>query len=156
MFKAPLSQPIDEETIAKRSELLNENNPMMGHRGVRLGITYPEIAEMQFRAILEAAAELIIDGKKAHPTQKPEAIIERMLLASSGESDNILDPFAGSGTTLRVAQVLNRNCIGFELNEDYIKIIENRLQKPFQGFDSVDERKNRKPLNLKENKIELF
>lgn len=94
--------------------------------------------------------------REKHPTQKPEAIIERMLLASSSENDNILDPFAGSGTTLRVAQVLNRNCIGFELNEDYIKIIENRLQKPFQGFDSVDERKNRKPLDFKENKIELF
>ncbi len=58
---------IDEETIAKRSELLNENNPMMGHRGVRLGVTYPEISEMQFRAILEAAAELIIEGKKSLP-----------------------------------------------------------------------------------------
>ena len=58
---------IDEETIAKRSELLNESNPMMGHRGVRLGVTYPEISEMQVRAILEAAAELIQEGKKAHP-----------------------------------------------------------------------------------------
>lgn len=58
---------IDEKTIVKRSELLNENNPMMGHRGVRLGITYPEISEMQFRAILEAAAELIKEGKKSHP-----------------------------------------------------------------------------------------
>jgi len=58
---------IDEKTIAKRSELLNENNPMMGHRGVRLGITYPEISEMQFKAILEAAAELINEGKKSHP-----------------------------------------------------------------------------------------
>lgn len=58
---------IDEKTIAKRSELLNESNPMMGHRGVRLGITYPEISEMQFRAILEASAELITEGKKVHP-----------------------------------------------------------------------------------------
>ena len=58
---------IDEDTIAKRSELLNESNPMMGHRGVRLGVTYPEISEMQFRAILEAAAELIKDSKKSYP-----------------------------------------------------------------------------------------
>ncbi len=58
---------VDVETIAKRSELFNESNPMMGHRGVRLGITYPEISEMQFRAILEAAAELIKEGNKAHP-----------------------------------------------------------------------------------------
>ena len=58
---------IDEQTIAKRSELLHESNPMMGHRGVRLGITYPEVSGMQIRAIIEAAAELIQGGKKAHP-----------------------------------------------------------------------------------------
>ena len=50
-----------------RADSLHENNPMMGHRGVRLGITYPEITEMQVRAILEAAAELIKEGKKAMP-----------------------------------------------------------------------------------------
>ena len=49
---------IDVEAVAKRAELLHETNPMMGHRGVRLGITYPEVSEMQMRAILEAAAEL--------------------------------------------------------------------------------------------------
>ena len=53
--------------IAKRAEGLHETNPMMGHRGVRLGITYPEISEMQMRAILEAAAELERDGVKCSP-----------------------------------------------------------------------------------------
>nr|HID58196.1 pyruvate, phosphate dikinase [Desulfobacterales bacterium] len=55
------------EEIALRAEKLHETNPMMGHRGVRLGITFPEISEMQIRAIFEAAAELIKEGKKAHP-----------------------------------------------------------------------------------------
>ncbi len=55
------------EELAKRAESLHEVNPMMGHRGVRLGVTYPEVSEMQIRAILEAAAELIRDGKKAEP-----------------------------------------------------------------------------------------
>ncbi len=58
---------IDVHAIEKRSEALKESNPMMGHRGVRLGITYPEIAEMQIRAILEASAELIKEGKKPIP-----------------------------------------------------------------------------------------
>jgi pyruvate,orthophosphate dikinase len=58
---------IDMGELHKRSESLRENNPMLGHRGVRLGITYPEITEMQIRAILEAAAELIKVGKKANP-----------------------------------------------------------------------------------------
>lgn len=53
--------------LDKRAESLRENNPMLGHRGVRLGITYPEITEMQVRAILEAAGELIKEGKKALP-----------------------------------------------------------------------------------------
>ena len=51
----------------KRAEAIKENNPMMGHRGVRLGITYPEITYMQARAIFECAAEIIKDGGKCKP-----------------------------------------------------------------------------------------
>jgi len=58
---------VSVEEINKRAELLHENNPMMGHRGVRLGITYPEITIAQIRAIFEAAAELIKEGKKPYP-----------------------------------------------------------------------------------------
>jgi pyruvate,orthophosphate dikinase len=58
---------ISAEEFNKRAENLHENNPMMGHRGVRLGITYPEITEMQVRAIFEASAELIKDNKKPFP-----------------------------------------------------------------------------------------
>ncbi|NLY74750.1 MAG: pyruvate, phosphate dikinase [Firmicutes bacterium] len=58
---------VDLAEVKKRGEGLRENNPMLGHRGVRLGITYPEITEMQVRAILEAAGELIKEGKKAYP-----------------------------------------------------------------------------------------
>ena len=58
---------ITPKEVVARSEALRESNPMMGHRGVRLGITYPEISEMQFRAIFEAAAELIKSGKKCYP-----------------------------------------------------------------------------------------
>ncbi|MHA1948864.1 MAG: pyruvate, phosphate dikinase [Candidatus Thorarchaeota archaeon] len=57
-----LDIPLEE--VRKRGEQIHESNPMMGHRGVRLGITYPEIYEMQVRAILEAGAELIKEGKK--------------------------------------------------------------------------------------------
>lgn len=57
--------------IVKRGEALHENNPMMGHRGVRLSITYPEVSEMQFRAIFESTLELLKEGK--HP--KPEIMV---------------------------------------------------------------------------------
>ncbi|MBU4459575.1 MAG: pyruvate, phosphate dikinase, partial [Verrucomicrobia bacterium] len=62
---------ITPEAIKARGEALHENNPMMGHRGVRLGVTYPEVTEMQVRAIFEAAAEL----NKAKKKCKPEIMI---------------------------------------------------------------------------------
>ena len=55
------------DELAERAENLHESNPMMGHRGVRLGVTYPEVSEMQIRAVFEAAAELINEGKKPYP-----------------------------------------------------------------------------------------
>ncbi len=58
---------VTTEDIMKRGELLHEVNPMMGHRGVRLGVTYPEVSRMQFRAIFTATAELIKEGKKPQP-----------------------------------------------------------------------------------------
>lgn len=58
---------ITQEELSQRSQTLHEANPMMGHRGVRLGITYPEVSEMQIRAIFEAAAELIKEGKQPFP-----------------------------------------------------------------------------------------
>jgi pyruvate,orthophosphate dikinase len=58
---------ITVEAIAKRGELLHESNPMMGHRGVRLGVTYPEVSEMQIKAIFESYAELKKEGKDPHP-----------------------------------------------------------------------------------------
>jgi len=62
---------IKKSDIVKRGEALHESNPMMGHRGVRLGITYPEITEMQVKAMFEASAELL--NEKKHP--KPELMV---------------------------------------------------------------------------------
>jgi len=58
---------VSVEDLDRRADELHELNPMMGHRGVRLGVTFPEISEMQFRAILEAAAELRQKGKACFP-----------------------------------------------------------------------------------------
>jgi pyruvate, orthophosphate dikinase len=66
-FKLADSLGITLEELNERADKLHENNPMMGHRGVRLGITYPEVTEMQVRAIFEAAAELLAEGKKPFP-----------------------------------------------------------------------------------------
>lgn len=89
----------------------------------------------------------------SHPTQKPEGLYERMVLASSNENDIILDPFLGSGTLLRVCQQTNRNGIGIEINENYIEIVKKRLNMPFNGFDSIDSRMKRCPNDLNDKNI---
>lgn len=62
-----------------------------------------------------------------HPCQMPVALLHRVVLASSNAGDVVLDPFAGSGTTLAVAKTLGRRFIGFEISPDYVRGIEHRL-----------------------------
>lgn len=92
-------------------------------------------------------------NRQNHPTQKPEGLMERMILASSVEGGNVLDPFSGSGTTLRVCQQINRKAIGFELNPDYVEMTRLRLSEKFTGFDSVDPRMERVPNDLRKPEI---
>lgn len=94
-------------------------------------------------------------NRKLHPTQKPEALYERMILSSSNEGDIVLDPFLGSGTLLRVAQQTNRRATGFDSNPEYIVMCEERLKEPFHGFDSIDERMKRVPNDLNDPQIRL-
>lgn len=70
---------------------------------------------------------LKINGEKAHPTQKPEALLERVILSSSNPGDIILDPFFGSGTTGAVAKKYGRHWIGIETNQGYISIARDRI-----------------------------
>ena len=64
---------------------------------------------------------------KIHPTQKPEELIERLVLASSNIGDLVLDPFSGSGTTAVVCKKTNRNFIGFELDKEYYDKAVDRI-----------------------------
>jgi site-specific DNA-methyltransferase (adenine-specific) len=93
------------------------------------------------------------ENRENHPTQKPEGLIERMILASSHEGDRVLDPFLGSGTTTRVCQQLNRRGIGIEVNPDYVNMAKLRLERSFNGFDSVDPRASRVPFDLRNAQI---
>ena len=93
------------------------------------------------------------ENRQSHPTQKPEGLIERIVLASSNKNDLVLDPFSGSGTTLRVCQQLSRNCIGIEINQEYVDLTNERLVKDFNGFDSIDPRMERVPFDLRDVNI---
>jgi len=72
---------------------------------------------------------LKIDGHKAHPTQKPEALLYRAILAATETGDVVLDPFFGTGTTGAVARKLGRRFIGMEMDPQYARIAEDRLSK---------------------------
>ena len=68
------------------------------------------------------------DGRKAHPTQKPEALLHRVILAATEVGDVVLDPFFGTGTTGVVAQRLGRDWIGIERERDYVELARERLK----------------------------
>lgn len=93
---------------------------------------------------------LKIDGKKAHSTQKPEALLFRVIVSSSNPGDIILDPFFGTGTTGVVAKRMGRNWIGIERDDDYVKLAQNRIDAVQPGdfdpdiYDVRDKKRNQK------------
>ena len=68
------------------------------------------------------------NNQRSHPTQKPEALLYRIMVSSTNTGDTVLDPFLGSGTTAVMAKKLQRNFIGFEQDPDYIKLAKKRLK----------------------------
>lgn len=67
------------------------------------------------------------NGRASHPTQKPEEMLKRIIIASSNKGDLVLDPFLGSGTTAVIAKKLGRNWIGIEKNKEYMKMAQKRI-----------------------------
>ncbi len=100
--------------------------------GVLLGNVWTDIAPINSQA-----AERL-----GYPTQKPEALLERIILAGSNEGDLVLDPFCGCGTTIAVAQRLNRRWIGIDVTCLAINLMRRRLENTFDGkaeFDVIGE-----------------
>jgi modification methylase len=87
-----------------------------------------------------------VDGSKAHSTQKPEALLYRVILSSSNLGDVVLDPFFGSGTTGAVAKKLHRRWLGIERDSGYVEIARQRLdaiQPPPYAEDVFAQRSKR-------------
>ncbi len=131
-----------------------KSNPMPNFRGVRLtnahetliwaqkerGATYTfnyralkaMNGGLQMRSdwhlpICSGKERLRVDGEKAHPTQKPEALLYRVILASTDPGDVVLDPFFGTGTTGAMAKRLHRKWIGIEREARYVELAEQRI-----------------------------
>lgn len=111
--------------------------------------------ELQMRSdwvfpICTGAERLKEDGKKVHPTQKPEALLYRIILACSNPGDVVLDPFFGTGTTGAVAKRLHRRWIGIEREPKYIEAAQERIDTVTPSlFDNatmdVHDRKKKEP-----------
>jgi modification methylase len=86
--------------------------------------------------ICNGKERLRVDGKKAHATQKPEALLYRVLMASSNPGDVVLDPFFGSGTTGVVARKLQRHWIGIEKDPEYVQLARQRIGATPAGEES--------------------
>lgn len=101
--------------------------------------------------ICSGAERLKNNGKKAHSTQKPEALLYRVILSSSNPGNIVLDPFFGSGTTGAVAKKLHRYWIGIERDKDYIKLAQNRIDnvstESFSG--AIFDVRNKKRLEVR-------
>jgi modification methylase len=88
--------------------------------------------------ICSGSERVKLNGEKAHSTQKPEALLYRVILSSSNPGDVILDPFFGSGTTGAVAKKLHRNWIGIERDDIYIQVAEQRIESIPETMFSED------------------
>jgi DNA modification methylase len=85
--------------------------------------------------------------RTGHPCQMPEAVLERIIRVATNENDIVLDPFAGSGTTLAVAKKLGRRYLGCELSEDYAKGVQDRLDAIGFG-EKLGQKVSPKPVRL--------
>lgn len=103
---------VEAKTGAKRKLIDYRKNPPQPYNTKKVPGNVWEFSRVRFK----------MDEYENHPTQKPEALLERIILASSNVGDIILDPFSGSFTTSAVANKLGRKAIGIDLNEEYFEM----------------------------------
>lgn len=99
-----------------------------------------------------------MDEYENHPTQKPVALLERIITASTNKGDLVLDPFSGTFTTSFVAQQLSRRSVGIEVDEEYVKIGLRRLNilQSYQGEELKKPRKTFEKTPLAQHTMKLF
>ncbi len=122
-----------------------------GNNGKRKDIWTPHPLGAKPKDVIEVPTTCNGMGEKTpHPTQKPEELLRKLILASSNECDLVLDPFSGSGTTLVVAEQLNRRWLGCELVPEYNQWAINRLENVIRkanekwiAFDKSNEKRRK-------------
>lgn len=131
---------VEAKTGSKRKLIDYRKNPPQPYNTMKVPGNVWNFARVRYR----------MEEYENHPTQKPIALLERIIKASSNVGDVVLDPFSGSFTTGFVAKTLNRKSIGIELSEEYIKIGLRRLSitseykgEPLKKIEKSTEIKNR-------------
>ena len=109
---------VEAKTGSKRKLIDYRKNPPQVYSSEKVPGNVWDFARVRYR----------MDEYENHPTQKPIALLDRIIKASSNEGDTILDPFSGTFTTGFVAKQLNRKSISIEIQEEYLKIGLRRLQ----------------------------
>ena len=111
--------PKDKSARIRRKRFVDEL------KGMPIQNLWTDIAEINSQA----------QERLGYPTQKPQALLERIITASSNEGDLVLDPFCGCGTTIHAAQKLKREWIGIDITHLAISLIEKRLKDAFPGIE---------------------
>jgi len=118
---------------AKKSE---KSKPTFNYKAMKFANEDKQMRSDWLIPICSGKERVKLGDRKAHSTQKPLALLRRIILSTSNEGDLVLDPFLGSGTTAVAAKELNRRYIGIEKDKTYIPVAEKRLQA-VQVFDSA-------------------
>lgn len=130
---------VEAKTGAKRQLMDYRKNPPQPYNTKKVPGNVWEFSRVRFK----------MDEYENHPTQKPEALLERIIKASSNAGDVVLDPFSGSFTTGAAAKRLGRKFVGVEINEEYVKIGIRRLGLPSHySHEELAKEKKRKTNNL--------
>ncbi|MHC5861225.1 adenine-specific DNA-methyltransferase [Nostoc sp.] len=130
---------VEAKTGAKRQLIDYRKEPPQPYNTQKVPGNVWDFARVRFK----------MEEYENHPTQKPEALLERVILASSNIGDIVLDPFSGSFSTCAVAKRLGRKSIGIEINKEYVKIGIRRLNLPSNyAPEELAKEKIRKTKNL--------
>lgn len=130
---------VEAKTGAKRKLIDYRKNPPQPYNTKKVPGNVWEFSRVRFK----------MDEYENHPTQKPEALLERIIKVSSNENETVLDPFSGTFTTSAVAKKLGRKSVGIEINEEYVKIGIRRLCLPSHyPEEELIKEKRRKTKNL--------
>ena len=125
------------------------SKPTFHYKSMKIANDDKQMRSDWYIPICSGAERIKVNGVKAHSTQKPEALLRRVIVSTTNEGDVILDPFMGSGTTGAVAKKLGRNFIGIEKDKDYVKIATDRIQ----GIVSIDEEFLQYPIDVKPKRV---